>query len=209
MFKDLEFAHPAFFWMLLIVPAMIAWYSWRQQQLQGSLSVSAAKSFRLPVKTTRAAYRHSGLVLRSLAVIALIVAMARPQTAFSWQNSTTEGIDIMIASDISGSMLAEDFQPNRLEAGKNIAINFIENRPNDRIGLVIFSGEAFTQCPLTIDHDVLVNLYNDVHYGMIDDGTAIGMGLATAVNRLKESTSKSKVIILLTAAYRRADCQNV
>ena len=104
----------------------------------------------------------------------------------------------MIASDISGSMLAEDFQPNRLEAGKNIAIDFIKNRPDDRIGLVIFSGESFTQCPLTIDHDVLINLYKDIKFGMIDDGTAIGMGSATAVNRLKDSEAKSKVIILLT-----------
>jgi Ca-activated chloride channel family protein len=136
--------------------------------------------------------------LRSLAVIALIFALARPQSSLSWQNTTTEGIDIVIASDISGSMLAEDFQPNRLEAGKNIAIDFIKNRPDDRIGLVIFSGESFTQCPLTIDHDVLINLYQDIKYGMIDDGTAIGMGLATAVNRLKDSEAKSKVVILLT-----------
>lgn len=142
--------------------------------------------------------RHLGIVLRSLAFIALIIALARPQSSLSWQNSTTEGIDIMIASDISGSMLAEDFKPNRLEAGKNIAIDFIKDRPDDRIGLVIFSGESFTQCPLTIDHDVLINLYKDIKNGMIDDGTAIGMGLATAVNRLKESEAKSKVIILLT-----------
>nr|WP_256484255.1 VWA domain-containing protein [Mucilaginibacter flavidus] len=129
---------------------------------------------------------------------ALIAALARPQSSLSWQNSTTEGIDIVIASDISGSMLAEDFEPNRMEAGKNIAIDFIKNRPNDRIGLVIFSGESFTQCPLTIDHDVLINLFKDIKNGMIDDGTAIGMGLATAVNRLKESDAKSKVVILLT-----------
>lgn len=142
--------------------------------------------------------RHLGIVLRSLAVAALIVALARPQTSLSWQNTTTEGIDIVIASDISGSMLAEDFTPNRLEAGKNIAIDFIKARPDDRIGLVIFSGESFTQCPFTIDHDVLINLFKDVKNGMIDDGTAIGMGLATAVNRLKDSEAKSKVIILLT-----------
>jgi len=142
--------------------------------------------------------RHSGIVLRSLALAALIVALARPQSSLSWQNSTTEGIDIMIASDISGSMLAEDFHPNRLEAGKDIAIDFIKDRPNDRIGLVIFSGESFTQCPLTIDHDVLINLYRDIKNGMIEDGTAIGMGLATAVNRLKDSQVKSKVVILLT-----------
>jgi Ca-activated chloride channel family protein len=198
VFKGLEFAHPGFFWLLPVVAVMVAYYIWREQRLQGSLSISAAPSFRLPVKSSFPAYRHLGIVLRSLAVAALIIALARPQTAFSWQNSTTEGIDIMIASDISGSMLAEDFKPNRLEAGKDIAIDFIKNRPNDRIGLVIFSGESFTQCPLTIDHDVLINLYDQIHYGMINDGTAIGEGLATAVSRLKDSPSKSKVIILLT-----------
>jgi Ca-activated chloride channel family protein len=198
LFKTIEFAYPGFLWLLLIVPAMIGWYIWRGQQLYGHLSVSAVKGFALPKKSIVARLRHAGLVLRSLAVIALIVGLARPQSSLSWQNTTTEGIDIVIASDISGSMLAEDFQPNRLEAGKNIAIDFIKDRPNDRIGLVIFSGESFTQCPLTIDHDVLINLYKDIHYGMIDDGTAIGMGLATAVNRLKDSEAKSKVVILLT-----------
>jgi Ca-activated chloride channel family protein len=196
--KDIEFAHPGFFWLFIVIPAMAGWYIWREQKLQGTLSVSAIKGFSLPTKSLLPKFRHSGIVLRSLAVAALIVAMARPQSSLSWQNSTTEGIDIMIASDISGSMLAEDFQPNRLEAGKNIAIDFIKNRPDDRIGLVIFSGEAFTQCPLTIDHAVLINLYQDIKNGMIDDGTAIGMGLATAVNRLKDSETKSKVIILLT-----------
>jgi len=198
MFKGLEFAHPGFFWLFIIIPLMTAYYIWRQQQLQGSLSVSAVKGFAVPVKSIIPQLRHAGIVLRSLAMAALIIALARPQSSLSWQNTTTQGIDIMIASDISGSMLAEDFQPNRLEAGKNIAIDFIKNRPDDRIGLVIFSGESFTQCPLTIDHDVLINLYKDIKYGMIDDGTAIGMGLATAVNRLKDSEAKSKVIILLT-----------
>jgi len=198
MFSGLEFAHPAFFWLFIIIPAMVGWYIWREQQLQGSLSVSAVRGFTSTVRSRLPTFRHSSIVLRSLAIAALILALARPQSSLSWQNSTTEGIDIMIASDISGSMLAEDFQPNRLEAGKNIAIDFIKNRPDDRIGLVIFSGESFTQCPLTIDHDVLINLYQDVKYGMIDDGTAIGMGLATAVNRLKGSEAKSKVIILLT-----------
>ncbi|MDR3695981.1 VWA domain-containing protein [Mucilaginibacter sp.] len=198
MFSGIEFAHPGFFWLFVIIPAMVGWYIWREQKLYGSLSVSAVKGFALPVKSKLPKFRHLSIILRSLAIAALIVALARPQSSLSWQNSTTEGIDIMIASDISGSMLAEDFQPNRLEAGKNIAIDFIKNRPDDRIGLVIFSGESFTQCPLTIDHDVLINLYADVKYGMIDDGTAIGMGLATAVNRLKESEAKSKMIILLT-----------
>jgi Ca-activated chloride channel family protein len=198
MFSGIEFAHPGFFWLFIIIPAMIAYYVWREQKLHGSFSVSAIKGFSLPVKSLVPRLRHLGIVLRSLSVAALITALARPQSSLSWQNTTTEGIDIMIASDISGSMLAEDFQPNRLEAGKNIAIDFIKNRPDDRIGLVIFSGESFTQCPLTIDHDVLINLYKDIKNGMIDDGTAIGMGLATAVNRLKDSEAKSKVIILLT-----------
>lgn len=198
MFSGIEFAHPGFFWLLIIIPLMVAYYIWRDQKLQGSFSISAIKGFSLPVKSMVPRLRHLGIVLRSLSVAFLIIALARPQSSLSWQNTSTEGIDIMIASDISGSMLAEDFQPNRLEAGKNIAIDFIKNRPDDRIGLVIFSGESFTQCPLTIDHDVLVNLYADVKYGMIEDGTAIGMGLATAVNRLKDSEAKSKVIILLT-----------
>ncbi|HMG07207.1 MAG TPA: VWA domain-containing protein [Mucilaginibacter sp.] len=202
-FKGIEFAHPGFFWLLIIIPLMVGWYIWKQRQLQGNLSVPTLKGFTIR-KSNIAPYRHSGIVLRSLALIALIVAMARPQSSLSWQDSTTEGIDIMIASDISGSMLAEDFKPNRLEAGKNIAIDFIKNRPNDRIGLVIFSGESFTQCPLTIDHDVLVNLYADIKNGMIEDGTAIGMGLATAVNRLRGSEAKSKVIILLTDGSNNA-----
>lgn len=197
-FKGIDFAHPGFFWLLLLIPVMVGWYIWRQQKLYGYLSVSAVKGFGLAGKSSVVRLRHSPIILRSLALIALVVALARPQSSLSWQNSTTEGIDIIIASDISGSMLAEDFKPNRLEAGKNIAIDFIKDRPNDRIGLVIFSGESFTQCPLTIDHDVLINLYHDIKNGMIEDGTAIGMGLATAVNRLKESTAKSKVIILLT-----------
>jgi Ca-activated chloride channel family protein len=198
LFSGIEFAEPGFFWLLIIIPLMIVWYIWRHKIMQGTMSVSAVTNFSLPKKSYYGIFRHYGIVLRSLALIALIIALARPQSALSWQNETTEGIDIMIATDISGSMLSEDFKPNRLEAGKNIAIDFIEHRPDDRIGLVIFSGESFTQCPLTIDHDVLVNMFHDIKNGMIDDGTAIGMGLATAVNRLKSSDAKSKVVILLT-----------
>ena len=204
MFRGIEFANPGFFWLLVLIPAMLGWYIWRKQVLYGSLNVSAVKGFSIPAKSTAVRLRHSGIILRSLALIALIVALARPQSALSWQNSTTEGIDIMIASDISGSMLAEDFKPNRLEAGKNIAIDFIKDRPDDRIGLVIFSGESFTQCPLTIDHDVLINLFSAIKNGMVEDGTAIGMGLATAVNRLKDSEVKSKVVILLTDGSNNA-----
>nr|WP_233173686.1 VWA domain-containing protein [Pedobacter sp. ASV19] len=197
-FKGIEFAQPGFFWLLLVLPFMIAWYIWKNQKLQGTLRVSAIHGFLKAKRSSRRILRHYSIVLRVLALGALIVALARPQSAFSWQDSTTEGIDIVIATDISGSMLSEDLKPNRLEAGKNIAIDFIKDRPNDRIGLVVFSGESFTQCPLTIDHDVLINLFKGISNGMIEDGTAIGMGLATAVNRLKDSEAKSKVVILLT-----------
>jgi Ca-activated chloride channel family protein len=197
-FKGIEFAHPEFFWLFISIPLMVGWYIWKQRQLQGNLSVPTLKGFTIIKKSMLPKFRHYAIVLRSLAVAALIVALARPQSSLSWQNSTTEGIDIIIASDISGSMLAEDFKPNRLEAGKEIAIDFIKGRPDDRIGLVVFSGESFTQCPLTIDHSVLINMYADIKNGMITDGTAIGMGLATAVNRLRGSEAKSKVVILLT-----------
>ncbi len=198
MFSGIEFAHPGFFWLFILIPAVVAWYIWRDEKLQGNLSVSSLRGFTFPISRGIPRLRHSVIVLRVLALSVLIFALARPQSSLSWSNSTTEGIDIIIALDISNSMMAMDFKPNRLEAGKNIAIDFIKNRPDDRIGLVIFSGESFTQCPLTIDHDVLINLYKDIKNGMIDDGTAIGMGLATAVNRLKDSEAKSKVVILLT-----------
>ncbi len=197
-FNGIEFAYPGFFWLFIIVPLMIGWYIWKNKVLQGTLSMSTTSGFSSGKKNAYHYFRHYSIVLRVLALSLLIIALARPQTALSWENETTEGIDIIIASDISGSMLSEDFVPNRLEAGKQIAIDFIKARPNDRIGLVIFSGESFTQCPLTIDHDVLINLFQGIQNGMIDDGTAIGMGLATAVNRLKDSEAKSKVVILLT-----------
>jgi Ca-activated chloride channel family protein len=202
--KGIEFAHPGFFWLLISIPLMVGWYIWKQRQLQGNLSVPTLRGFTIVKKSMLPKFRHTTIVLRSLALAALITALARPQSSLSWQNTTTEGIDIIIASDISGSMLAEDFKPNRLEAGKQIAIDFIKGRPDDRIGLVIFSGESFTQCPLTIDHSVLINLFADIRNGMITDGTAIGMGLATAVNRLKGSLAKSKVVILLTDGSNNA-----
>jgi len=196
--KQISFAQPAFFWLLILLPLMIGWYIWRNNKLQGTLSVSTFIGFKKKRNRFHKIFRHYAIFLRTLALLALIIAIARPQSALSWQDSNTEGIDIIIATDISASMLAEDLKPNRLEAGKNIAIDFIKDRPNDRIGLVVFSGESFTQCPLTIDHDVLINLFKGITNGMIQDGTAIGMGLATAVNRLKDSEAKSKVVILLT-----------
>lgn len=204
LLKGIEFANPGFFWLLLSIPMILGWYIWKEKELQGSLIVPALKAFDLSRGSILPHLRHLPIALKSLALTTIIIALARPQSSLSWQNTTTEGLDIIIASDISGSMLAEDFKPNRLEAGKNIAIDFIKDRPNDRIGLVVFSGESFTQCPLTIDHDVLVNLFADVKNGMIEDGTAIGMGLATAVNRLKSSEAKSKVVILLTDGSNNA-----
>lgn len=204
-FRGITFAQPVFFWLLLLIPLIVLWYIKRQNKLQGTLGVSAIKGFSAAAAKNKnrffakhAGLRHYAIVLRVLALTMIIIALARPQSALSWQNSTTEGIDIVIATDISGSMLSEDLKPNRLEAGKEIAIDFIKDRPDDRIGLVVFSGESFTQCPLTIDHDVLINLFKGISNGMITDGTAIGMGLATAVSRLKESDAKSKVVILLT-----------
>jgi Ca-activated chloride channel family protein len=193
--NDISFANPEFFWALLLIPILLSWYIFRNRKLQGTIKITSLSSFS-DVKTN--VLRHSVIALRCLGLAALITAIARPQTSLSWQNVTTEGIDIIIALDISGSMLAEDFNPNRLEASKDVAMDFISERPNDRIGLVIYAGESFTQCPLTSDHDVLLNLFDGIQNGMIEDGTAIGMGLATAVNRLKDSEAKSKVVILLT-----------
>lgn len=192
---DISFANPTFFWLLLIIPLLIIWYILRLKKHQGSVKLSTNENL---TSTFLAKSRHSIFLLRIIGIAALITAIARPQTSSSWQDVSTEGIDIILSIDVSGSMLAEDFKPNRLEACKNIAMEFISNRPNDRMGLVVFAGESFTQCPLTTDHDVLINLFSSIQNGMIEDGTAIGMGLATAVSRLKDSEAKSKVVILLT-----------
>lgn len=193
--NDISFENSEYFWLFLVLPLILAWYILRNKRLQGTFKISTVSSFG---KTKFPYFRHTVIFLRIVGFAALITAIARPQTSSSWQDVTTEGIDIIIAMDISGSMLAEDFKPNRLEASKDVAMKFISERPYDRIGLVIYAGESFTQCPLTTDHDVLLNLFKDVKNGMIEDGTAVGMGLATAVNRLKDSEAKSKVVILLT-----------
>ncbi len=193
--REITFANPDFFWLLLIIPLMIVWYIIREKKFYGTIKITTTKSFG---NSPLGILRHTLIVLRSIAIAALITALARPQTSLSWQDVTTEGIDIIIALDISGSMLAEDFKPNRLEASKQVAMDFISERPYDRIGLVVYAGESFTQCPLTTDHDVLLNLFDDIDFGIIEDGTAIGMGLATSVSRLKDSEAISKVAILLT-----------
>jgi Ca-activated chloride channel family protein len=177
---------------------MIAWYVWRQKKAGASIQFSSDMGFARIPKSWKYYFRHSVFALLLMSLSAMITALARPQSSNSWQNVTTEGIDIVIALDISSSMLAMDFQPNRLEAAKDVATQFISGRTNDKIGLVVFSGESFTQCPLTTDHATVINLFKNIESGMIEDGTAIGNGLATAVARLKESTAISKVVILLT-----------
>ncbi len=193
------FANPHYLYLLLLLIPLIVWYILRMRKKQASLQVSAMQAFDTPKATTWKVYmRHLPFVLRMVAVALIIVILARPQSTNSWDTRSTEGIDIMLIVDVSTSMLAEDLKPNRLEAAKNVAASFINGRPNDNIGLVVFSGESFTQCPLTTDHAVLLNLFKDVQSRMIEDGTAIGLGLANAVSRIKDSNAKSRVIILLT-----------
>jgi Ca-activated chloride channel family protein len=196
--KEITFASPNYFYLLLLIPILIAWYFFRQRMNPSDIQVSSTKSFGGVKKSIRLYLYHGLYVLRLLAIFFLIVALARPQSKKNRHDISVEGIDIMLAMDISGSMLAMDFKPNRIEASKSMAMEFIDGRPNDRIGLVIFSGEAFSQCPLTTDHAVLKNLFQDIKSGMIEDGTAIGDGLATALNRLRGSKAISKVVILLT-----------
>ena len=195
---NIVFENGWFLWFLLLIPLLTAWYLYRQGRANAPVKLSTAGFLADSHKTFRHYLRHILFVLR-LAVIALvIVIIARPQNVDRWQSSTTEGIDIVLALDVSGSMLARDFSPDRLEASKNVATEFISGRPYDRIGLTVFSGESFTECPLTTDHAVLINLLREVKSGIIEDGTAIGVGLATAINRIKDSDAISKVIILLT-----------
>ena len=196
--NGIAFAEPLFLYLLIIVPAMIVFYILKQQKVTASVRMPGLQSFVEAGTTFRHYLRHILFALRVITITLLIIVLARPQKTDRFQNVSTEGIDIMLVQDISGSMLSRDFKPDRIEAAKNIATEFISGRPYDRIGLVVFSGESFTQCPLTTDHAVLINLLREIQSGMIEDGTAIGMGLATAVNRIKDSPSKSKVIILLT-----------
>ncbi len=194
----ITFGQPAYLYLLIIVPAMVAWYIFRQHKTHAALTIPGTDRFGEKAFTFRNYLHHILFGFRTLAIALLIFVLARPQSTDNFQNVSTEGIDIMLALDISGSMLARDFNPDRLEASKAVATEFISGRPYDRIGLVVFSGESFTQCPLTTDHAVLINLMREIKSGMIEDGTAIGMGLATAVNRIKDSEAVSKVIILLT-----------
>ena len=196
--NGITYAEPYFLYLLAFVPAMVAFYVLKQHRANASLRMPGLSPFKDTGLTFRHYLRHLLFGFRVAAIALLVFVLARPQATNKFQDVTTEGIDIILTLDISGSMLARDFKPDRLEASKNVATEFISGRPYDRIGLVVFSGESFTQCPLTTDHAVLINLLRDIESGMIEDGTAIGNGLATAVNRIKDSDAKSRVIILLT-----------
>lgn len=192
------FANKEYLFLLLLLIPYIIWYIWKHQNSEASLQVSDTEVYTQTPKTFKNYLIHAPFILRTLALALLVIVLARPQTTDSWQNSETEGIDIMLALDVSTSMLAEDLKPNRLEAAKEVANQFINGRPYDNIGVTLFAGESFTQCPLTVDHSVLLNLINQAECGIIEDGTAVGMGIANAVSRLKDSKAISKVIILLT-----------
>lgn len=204
MFNDVVFLYPWVLFFLLIIPILTLIYCYRIRKKQTSIKISDSKIFEESGSSLRVKLFHLPFALKMLSLLLLIIALARPQSFSSGTNVNTEGIDIAIVLDISGSMLAEDFKPNRSEAAKKITDKFIEGRVSDRIGLVIFSRVAFTQCPLTIDYSVLRNLLKDIKSGMLDDGTAIGNAIANGVNRLKNSDAKSKVIILLTDGVNNA-----
>ena len=196
--NHITFAHPYLLLLLLVITLMAVWYVLRYRKQKPALQFSNISLFRGVHKTFRQRAYPLLFILRMVAVGALVIALARPQSMLSRQEMKVEGIDIVLAMDVSGSMLAEDFKPNRLEAAKKVAAEFIDGRKNDRMGLVVFAGEAFTQVPLTIDHNVLLKQLSTLKDGMMKDGTALGDGLATAINRIKDSEAKSKVIILLT-----------
>ena len=196
--EGLTFAHPKLLYLLLIMPLLIAWYIFRQRDAKPSMQLSTLKGFSKAPVSIRVYLRHLPFALRVAALALVVVVLARPQSFNVTQNIETEGIDIVIALDISTSMLARDFKPDRIEAAKSIGVQFVAGRKTDRVGLVIFAGESFTMCPLTSDHATVINMFNDVELGLLEDGTAIGNGLATAVARLKDSDAKSKVVILLT-----------
>lgn len=198
MFEGLTFKNPEFFYLLLVLVPMAAWYFFRQKRNTASIQVSTTAPVMKAPRTIRHYLRHLVFLFLIISIGFFTIVLARPQSSANYENVTTEGIDIVIALDISTSMLARDFTPDRLEAAKNVAMEFISGREYDRMGLVVFAGEAFTQCPLTTDRAVLLNLFKDIQSGMIQDGTAIGNGLATSVARLKDSEAISRVVILLT-----------
>lgn len=196
--KHISFAHPYFFGLLLLIPIMIWWQLRMKKEDSPAIRLTTLSGLGTIKPTWRVRFRPMLFVLRIVALVTLIIALARPQSSNVSESIDSEGIDIVLSVDVSGSMLAEDLKPNRIEAAKKVAADFIDQRPTDRIGLVIFSGESFTQCPITIDHNVLKEQLSQIKSGVLVDGTAIGMGLATGVDRLRNATGKSRVLILLT-----------
>ncbi|MBQ9678532.1 MAG: VWA domain-containing protein [Prevotella sp.] len=199
----MEFANKEYLFLLLLLIPYLIWYLMYRKKTEPTMRMSDTRAYRFAPRSWKVTLMPLQLLLRIAVFVLLILILARPQTHNSWNNKSVEGIDIMMAMDVSGSMLAEDLRPNRIEAAKQVAAEFIAGRPSDNIGLTIFAGEAFTQCPMTTDHASLLNLLHGVRTdlatrGLIEDGTAIGMGLANAVSRLKNSKAKSKVVILLT-----------
>lgn len=205
----MEFANKEYLLLLLLVIPYLIWYFNYRKRTETTMTLSDTWLLLDAPKTLRQRLAWLPMALRCATLVLTVLVLCRPQTRNAWDERTVEGIDIMLAMDVSTSMLAEDLKPNRLEAAKNVAASFITERPNDNIGLTIFAGEAFTQCPMTTDHTSLLNLLQNVRTdiaarGLIEDGTAVGMGLANAVTRLKDSKAKSKVVILLTDGYNNA-----
>jgi Ca-activated chloride channel homolog len=195
-FNNITFAQPWFFVLFAVLPVLIVWYLFKNNKQQGAIMISDIAARGLgSLKTT---LRHLPFVIRLLALSCIITALAKPQTKFELQQAEGEGVDIVLCIDVSGSMTAQDLKPNRLEATKKVAADFVNSRVADRIGVVIFAGESFTQCPITTDHRVLLSAIENIHNGLLEDGTAIGSGLGTSVDRLRNSKTKSKIIILLT-----------
>ncbi|WP_034920196.1 vWA domain-containing protein [Gillisia sp. CAL575] len=205
MFDNFTFENPQFFWLLVLLPVAAVWYFWKRDRQQASLKMSSIQGFKKN-RSVLPYLKHGLFVLRLLALALLIIAMARPRTTdISTKTTSTEGIDIVLAIDVSASMLARDLKPNRLEALKKVASEFIKGRPTDRIGLVQYAGESFTKTPITSDKAVVLSSLKDIDYSpVLVNGTAIGMGLATSVNRIKDSKALSKVIILLTDGVNNA-----
>ena len=196
-FNDITFGQPLFFLLIAIIPFLIYWEFNKGKKQVAAFNISSTKGFE-NTNSWKNIFQHFPFMLRLLALSCIIIALARPQNKFDETETEGEGVDIILCIDVSGSMTAQDFTPNRMEAAKNVAVEFVNNRPSDRIGVVIFAGESFTQCPLTTDHYVLTSQIQQIRSGLLEDGTAIGSGLATSVERLRNSKSKSKVIILLT-----------
>ena len=203
--KEISFLNPEFFWLFLLLPAAIVWHFWKRKQQSATLKISSVKGFKAQ-KSLLAQLKPFLIVLRVVALSSLIIAMARPRKVdISSQTKSTKGIDIVMAIDVSGSMLAKDLKPNRMEALKKVAENFVQGRPNDRIGIVVYAAEAYTKTPVTSDKPIVQEAIKSIEYNnVLQDGTGIGMGLTTAVNRLKDSKAKSKVIILLTDGVNNA-----